>query len=54
MCSFLNKLKKLQGKKILMTKRCEYKKRNKITNYGSARTGHQHKYNKFKNSQDSS
>ena len=40
MSSSLTKLKKLQGKEMAMFKRREYKKRNRITNYGSTRAGH--------------
>ena len=38
---------------MAMAKRREYKKRNRITNYGSTRTSHLGERNKGKNSQDS-
>ena len=39
MDSSLTKLNR-KGRKMAMAKRREYKKRNRIANYGSTRTGH--------------
>ena len=36
----VNQMEHVAGKKMAMAKRQEYKKRNRITDYGSARTGH--------------
>ena len=37
---FFNEIEEIAGEKIAMDKRREYIKSNRITNYGSTRTGH--------------
>ena len=53
MDNLLIRLKKLPGKKkMAMAKRQEYKKRDRISNYGSRRLDHQEKHNKGKKRQN--